>query len=121
MKGTEEEVEMGTKDSTGLQINECCRNRRSGQLSAGAGLSRLDAPDSELFTILDLGDLPNQRRASRPGAGRFPHRRRNGLDGSYGFSNERVMNRQQALECTDKTWLDVAEREREVEIHQLRR
>ena len=44
MKGTKKEVEMGTKDSNGLQINERCRNRRSGQLSAGADLARLDAP-----------------------------------------------------------------------------
>ena len=99
MKGTEEEV--GTEDSNGMRINEGCRNRRSGQVSAGAGLTRLDAPDSELFTILDLGDLPHQRRASRPSAGRCSHRRRNGLDGSNrdGFSNERGMTRHQELEC----------------------
>ena len=75
MKGTEEEVEMGTRDFNGLQINECCRNRRSGQLSAGAGLARQDAHDSELFTILDQGDYPHQRRISRLSAVNYPHKR----------------------------------------------
>ena len=113
MTGTEEEVELGTKDSIGIQINVCCRNRRSSRLSASAGSARMDAPDSELFTILDLGDLPHQRRASRPSAGRYPDRRRNGLGGSNrdGFSNQRGMTRHQELECTDKTWRDVDERE----------
>ena len=73
---------MGTKDSNEVQINEYCRNRRLGQLSAGASFARLDAFDSELFTILDRSDLPHQRRVSRPSAGRHPHRHRNGLDGS---------------------------------------
>ena len=64
----------------------------------------MDAPDSELFTILDLGDLPHQRRASRTSAECYPHRRRSGLDGSDrdGISNESGMTRHQKLECTDK-------------------
>ena len=119
MNGTEEEVEMGTKDFNRLQINEWCRNSRSGQLSACAGSARPNAPDSELFTILDLGDLPHPRRASRTSADCCPHRRRSGLDGSDrdGFSNENGMTRHQELECTDKTvgcW-----RDRKLENHQF--
>ena len=49
------------------------------KLSAGASLVRLDAPESELFTILDLGDS-HQRRASRSSAECYPHRRRNEED-----------------------------------------
>ena len=118
MKGTEKEVEMGTKDSNGLQINEWCRHRRSGHVSTVASLARLDAPDSELFTVLD------QRRPSRTKAECYPHRRRNGLDGSDrdGFSNERGMTRHQELECTDKDMVGCwRERERELESSQFRR
>ena len=51
----------------------------------------------------------------------YPHRRRNGLDGSDrdGFPKERGITKHQELECTDKTRLDVDEKE--LEILQFRR
>ena len=115
MKSTEKAVEMGTNDSNGLQINELCRSCRSSQLCAGAGLAQLDAQESELFTILDMGDL-HQRGACKKSEA-SPHRRRNGLDGSNrdGFSNERGMTRHQD-QCTEKARLDVDEKRLDCDV-----
>ena len=79
--------------------------------TAGAGLARLDALESELFTLLDLGDS-HQRRASRSSAECNPHRRRHALVGSDRdeFSNERGMTRHQELDCTDEGTVEMLTR-----------
>ena len=43
------------RSRNGNQRLDCRSTNDSGQLNTGAGLARLDAPESELFTILDLG------------------------------------------------------------------
>ena len=109
---------MRTQDSNGLQIKECCRNRRSGQLSAGAGLARQDAPDSELSRILDLGVSTSTASPRGRVLGALYINVETDSTATIGMDSRKNVEGPdtKVLECSDKTLLDV---DKELEILQF--